>query len=585
MIRRIARISLVVILVTTLLIPPPPALACGPYFPLTIFIQTKHPDLPLANYAAGDLSVVQSSYARSYLVVAYRYLSGGTFTSSEQKQILDLWAHRLGREKEWLGKEEAYAPVRWLEKRSKIAAKKYPDYIDERTGPFPNWAPNSYEYSEFENCSDDAFLTAAHTLQARAKNFGPQSVPVQAWLDAQDAVFHNCGGPDPASKNPYLPPESAKSLPPLLLADREYQIAAAYFYARNWDEAEKRFIRISEDQTSPWKRIAAIVAVRCRLRKDLLGEADPKTAAQELADADARLLKLEADPAMRELRPAIWRMRGYVEFRLNPPKRFADLARTIEKGANKMNLRQDLDDYTQLLDRIIVDYPLGDQDYVSPGKIPKLFDKTSQVRKYSAMTDWILTYQASGDAAAAHALAKWKKSHSAAWFVAALSKAHQNSADLAELLDSAERTPVASSAYLTASFHRARLLAEMGKEDQARQVTDSVLQLAPEHLPASARNLFLTLRMKLARNLDEFLEFAPRPNSLITSGEDAFAVDNPLDWCMYGNVDRRAACKARRSPPLLSTRMRPRHSRRGSPQVCLPKLQRVRDCPAFSENK
>jgi hypothetical protein len=127
---RIARVSLVVMLIVALLIPPPPAFACGPYFPITIFIQTKHPDLPLAKFAAGDLGVVQSSYARSYLVVAYRYLSGGTFTSSEQKQLVALWAHRLDREKDWLGKEEVDAPARWLQTRRKVAAKKNPDYID-----------------------------------------------------------------------------------------------------------------------------------------------------------------------------------------------------------------------------------------------------------------------------------------------------------------------------------------------------------------------------------------------------------------------------------------------------------------------
>src|SRR6266850_1510119 len=46
--------------------------ACGPFFTDAIFVYTKHPDFPLENFAAGKLGVLQTTYARSYLVAAYR---------------------------------------------------------------------------------------------------------------------------------------------------------------------------------------------------------------------------------------------------------------------------------------------------------------------------------------------------------------------------------------------------------------------------------------------------------------------------------------------------------------------------------
>ena len=50
--------------------------SCAPEFPYAVFTYKYHPDFPLKNYAAGAIGIPQPTYARSYLVVAYRYLSG-----------------------------------------------------------------------------------------------------------------------------------------------------------------------------------------------------------------------------------------------------------------------------------------------------------------------------------------------------------------------------------------------------------------------------------------------------------------------------------------------------------------------------
>jgi hypothetical protein len=78
----------------------------------------------------------------------------------------------------------------------------------------------------YRNCLDDAFDTARQTLKRRSAQWGPGDPRLQAWVAAQDRVFRNCGG-----REAEVPDVAAPSTDSLLAADREYQVAAAYFYA------------------------------------------------------------------------------------------------------------------------------------------------------------------------------------------------------------------------------------------------------------------------------------------------------------------------------------------------------------------
>ena len=69
--------------------------ACGPFFTDAIFVFTKHPDFPLEKFAAGKLGVVSPTWARSYLVVAYRTLSNAPLSDGEAKAVKSLWDDRL----------------------------------------------------------------------------------------------------------------------------------------------------------------------------------------------------------------------------------------------------------------------------------------------------------------------------------------------------------------------------------------------------------------------------------------------------------------------------------------------------------
>ncbi|HEY2460846.1 MAG TPA: hypothetical protein VGI16_08560 [Candidatus Acidoferrum sp.] len=163
-----------VISVTLLLVlvaPPPLAFACGPFFPVTVFIETQRPDFPLYRFAAGQLGILRPNLPRSYLTAAYRYLSGGTFDASEQHQLVTLWTNRLYGD-DFVSQNHPSDDARdtWLNARLQVVAHPGNDGLFFRTK-----APAPSLYLEYDNCSRDAFATAAHTLKLRAQQFGPDS--------------------------------------------------------------------------------------------------------------------------------------------------------------------------------------------------------------------------------------------------------------------------------------------------------------------------------------------------------------------------------------------------------------------------
>jgi tetratricopeptide (TPR) repeat protein len=520
---RITRTIVAIILCLGLLLPPQPAFACGPFFPITIFIQSRHPDLPLEKYAAGEIGIVQPSYSTSYLVVAYRHFSGQSFDASEQQQLVALWNHHLNGENQTAGNkvktgQEIWADT-WDELSGLPAHQRAQQPKTERHGRIGNID----DYQNFDNCLDDAFRTAARTLRDRAQRFGSESAAVQSWLVAQETVFLNCAGPNADTKQPFLPEAAETTLPQIIRVDRDYQIAAAYFYGGKFEEAKERFRAIAADSSSPWRATAALVAARCLIRAATLGTDDEKIREARFSAADSQLRVVLANPAFKSVFAGAERLRGFVEFRVQPDARLVELGNSIEKRSSPGTLRQDLDDYAQLIQRA------PEESIAFPAKI-------SALREQSAITDWILTFKSQTAANAAHALQRWQETHSPAWLVAALACSRGDSSHLVELLDAAAKLPSSSAAFLSVSFHRARLLAESGGNDQARQELDNILKTPPDRMMTSARNLLLALRMKLARSLGEFLEFAPRQISVVTSdGDDSDLPD--LSWCRGQKVE------------------------------------------------
>ena len=132
--------------------------------------------------------------------------------------------------------------------------------------------------------------------------FGANSPAVMSWAAAQDKVFANCDQSDP--QNPILPDPADASLPLIIRKDRDYQFAAAYFYARGYAEAKKRFLAIAADSQSPWRAISAMVAARCDIRSAMLDTDDALERKQKLTTAADQLRKVIANPSMIAARSA-----------------------------------------------------------------------------------------------------------------------------------------------------------------------------------------------------------------------------------------------------------------------------------------
>jgi hypothetical protein len=478
-------VSLVLVLLLTTT---PTVRACGPFMVEAVFVHTVHPSYPLERYAAGGIGVVQPTYARSYLYVAYRYLAGAGFTPAEQKALTSLWKDRL--EFGWSAGDEDYVKA-WLEARRKVVAQDPAPISVYRSREKPN------EYETFLNCQKDSFDTAIATLNERIAKYGADSANVKTWVETQDQVFSNCAG------GSFIPAELPGEADALSRADRAYQIAAANFYATNFDEAKKRFDSIVADSASPWRTNAIYLVARTLARKGSLGPPEQKQ--DSLSGAETQLRKILADKTLGSLHPAATRLLNLVRLRAHPAERMKELAHVLTAKTANPNLKQDLWDYTILLDGLLE----TDEDETS-ATIPKEED----------LTDWIATFQDSSEDAENHALSRWQATRSNPWLIAALSLIDGKDPKANELIAEAQKVNNRAAAFAAARFHAIRLLMETGKATEARTLLDQTLKNERDRFDESALNLLIGQRMLLANSLDEFLTDATRVPAALSWNDD-----------------------------------------------------------------
>jgi hypothetical protein len=499
--------------------------ACGPFFPGVVFINTLHPDFPIGPYAEGNLGVIQPTYSSIYLYVAYRNLAGVPITAGEQEALWNGDPRLVGEQGPSDEREGKQAVAKPEPAPSPSSGQAGPDespfsrYDAQPDGVFREVAmkEDGYTFStQFLNCPRDAFRNAVSTYKERAAKFGAASPVVQSWVQAQQEVFGNCESghaiPEP------LPQDS----PVLARADRAYQIAAAHFYAGDYDEAASEFRAIARDQSSPWRTIAPYLVARALVRKATMNGAF-KIDLATLAQAGAQIQSVLADPALAPYRHAAERLRGFIELRLHPERRLVELSKNLMEGAGDPDLRQDVIDFKILSYRMENRADFDGPPSVSGDEYAKLAD----TRAKSDFLDWMFTLRLNSAEAYPHALEKWQSTHSQAWLMAALMKAAPRSPHVAELRAAAEKVPAESPAYISTTFQSLRLGLLRG---ETRDVRERLARLDIHHLgipaakngtPPSAINQFLSLRFALAPNLDELLENASRVPAMIT---------DPTEW-------------------------------------------------------
>jgi hypothetical protein len=443
------------------------------------FSWSAHPMYPVKAYTHGHLGIVLPTFRSSYLVIAYRYFSGKNLSGSEADEANTMIEKRLARED--TGCDDA-DPSAWLEARKNALASNKEASID----PMRTISVDSP--ATFYNIQTNAFVTAAKTLQALITKFGAASPAVKDWIVAQDMVFDNANARTPSV------PEPLQTGDKLLQQDRAYQIAAANFYAMQFDDANAQFSKIAQDTDSPWSHISRYLAVRSLIRKATL-LTDPFDA-DLLNEAKKQLDVLLQDHSMMNLHEDLLDLADFVVDKLAPTdsslakQREHQLAAAMIAHITTRNFRE----YTNVFGRLGGD---ADDDSTSDQRPRPLLTGVDEI------TDWIDSFQSPKAVSRAHALARWKSSKSLPWLIAALSKSDSMNSDVQSLLDAASKVSSSNPAFATVSYEAAKLLIETKHYDQARSCVDRVL--GEKDLDLSSHNLLLELRLQLDRKLDEFV--------------------------------------------------------------------------------
>jgi len=494
MTRRIVRTMVILILVLVLALPIPPAYSCGFYPDEPVFIPAFGPE-DVAAFSQGKIGILLPTYWRIYLVSAYRDLSGVPLTPQEQESVVNFWKDRQIEQERVFSNHPYDWMDGWLRARSQALKESAPDVAYFQ--PYGTYIGDS-ENSGYYNCLPDSFRTAAETLQERQKQLGESSPYVADWLAGQDRVFANCGNDflRKLAHEPFIPAEAASDAPALLRADRAYQIAAAHFYSGNFVEAAKRFSSIGEDAQSPWHSIAPYLAGRAMLREATINSQGTIHGISDYEKAEAQFRRVLADPSRKEWHQAAERLINFIELRLHPAVQEQELAAAL-RAPDPTHFEQNLRDFDYLLNDCNVDGSCSN----TASKKPVALDD---------LTAWIRTFQRKDPEGEAYALLRWHETHSVPWFAAAITNAHPGTSGVDELLSQARNITPNSPAFALTSFHRARILAEAGKTQEARADLDSFLKKSAQDLPVSSLNLFLSLRLFLARDLGEFLRYSVR---------------------------------------------------------------------------
>lgn len=495
------------------LLPVAPVIACGPFYDDAIYSYSLHPDLPLQFFADGKLALVEPTFARSYLFVAYRYLNDKPLSSSEREQVLNLWRFRLGTSTN----DDDSASELWLKARNQAVAGK-PGMAKIDSIAKYRQAGGEDDYNPYLNCTADAFTQASKTLQAKITKYGAASNEVKEWLTAQDKVFCHCSGPSydyskkvtaPAPAFPEPAPASASEE---VKQERAYQIAAANFYAKNFDQAAKQFSLIALDTTSPFKKISAYLVARCLIRKATVSSTKSVDQAA-LQAAKSKLLELQADPALDSLKDAVVSLLKFVGVRLDPAVALTDISKRLVSGTDA-TCYDDLEGYLYLLDNAF------HEDSEESATTHKVDDSAlAAAMRADDMSDWIWTFSSDDKQATDHAIERYQKEKNLCWLVCAASKLKGNEAIAPEILGALAAVPKSSPTFVTTAYQQARILSARNAGAEATSVIDNTLKAtrAP-----SATNKLNLLKLNLAKSLDEMLTLSYcSPALIVGEGEGA----------------------------------------------------------------
>jgi hypothetical protein len=448
-----------------------PAWATGPLGPeIRFFSRSGQDPVDDLAYFRGQLGILRPTFTDNRLYAAYRIMLGGRFSEAQAKQLLA----RCCDAPETLSDAE----TSWNDLRKRVAG--VPPAKDTRYGGYRRRPENMQLFDV--SCLPNAYRNSAATLRARIAEHGANNPLTRDWVIGQDAVLLNCYEDSP------LPEELPPNAPAWLKADFAYQTAAAYFYRLDYARAGQLFAEIGRDASSPWQKTARYLVARCAVHA-AIEDKTPKL----IADAQQAIDALATDPQLADYRADAPKLASLLAFATRPQERARELERALLAPELPAALPFELRDFLLLERTGTRNTDLGvwiyDIDVLTVDK-----DETVAAAK----TD---------------ALRRWREQRNLPWLVVALMHLSPGDEDVAAAIAASRAVEATSPAYYTLAWHRLRLLIADGKQDEARAELDQILD--GRALPEGVENLMRYHRMKLARDLDEFVRFALRRGEFV----------------------------------------------------------------------
>jgi len=526
--------------------PAPPARACAPDLDYSILVNGSHPDLPLKLFAAGNLGIVQPGWAKSYLIVAYRYLNYKPLSKIEQESIVNLWHSRIKGGSRYTAMDLIDEREAYLALRSKAIGS------DPKKNSDLSWKMDRFCYEQ--GIGDSSISHARQTLTSLLQKYRPLSPQVRDWVKAQDGLY---GLSVQTGQKVIVPAELSQTADSTLRDYRNYQIGAAQLYLCDYDKALSRFEQIAVKTNSPLKDVASYMVLRVKAAKVRLDQADAdNTVANLLQKAAAHADKVSTrEDILNLLRPINYQNETSVEA-------VKMLSNEVVNGTTK-RFGGDIGDLTFLLDGNPLHPELTEPvSTTADTKIDPRTDSTTDPKTdtktdtktdgqlveskaikdlsgASDLADWVITIQSSAFAdsnfddspeakarerareknRASHALQMWRKTKSIPWLVAAVTTNGLRSSSNRDLFNAAENVDRQSPAYLTCRFYIADALIDSGKKQAARSILLPLM--SSKNLPPSSRNLLSMQMAAASASAADYLKFAVQyPPETLQSNRD-----------------------------------------------------------------
>lgn len=492
-----------------------PAWASGADGPEDSFVSRTQPDIDFDQYESGSLGIILPTYPRVFLYPAWRaILLGKEVLHNEKTEVGSLNKACCLYSSGWINELDSNTPqAKWLKTRATIV----PTKPRMRLAIEKRIEAGSYSY--FRNCSDSSYLFAQSTLQEISKRPDVTPARVKEWVNAQDAVFEFCGyiegekqyGVQKEITPPTIPTALSIQESKFWRQLREYQIAAAYFYSGDMDNAISRFQAIGLDTSHPMHDWGEYLALRASIRQITLNSG--VLISQDHPELEEKVTNILKNPVLSKVHVHANASLRLIKARLAPENRLEELSVTLNDWKRNPHIDDTLADWKALANKFLDDEK---SPLIEPMRISyEYFDWMRTIQRCNGNLP--ATKLHTCEAESIHALEKWheaikmKRPQAKAWLVAVLMTANHLNDDV---MEQARKVPENAPEYSTVQYFLIKNMRVNKQVSQARQLSET--QLKKPIVSRSALNLFLQERFAVSTDLEDAAQYLTR--SIATYG-------------------------------------------------------------------